>query len=89
MNYSKPYEIWREKRMGCSWQQHEWNKTSILAYPPTWTWKLKAKLKENKLKLKKFKDLNKEWTKNDLIVCVVEILKWSVKLRREKNDNWH
>jgi hypothetical protein len=50
---------------------------------------LKAKLKENKLKLKKFKDLNKEWTKNDLIVCVVEILKWSVKLRREKNDNWH
>ncbi len=30
--------------------------------------------------------LGDHWSKNDLIICVVEILKWSVNLRR-KEDN--
>jgi hypothetical protein len=75
--------------MGCSWQQHEWNKTSILTYPPTWTWELKTKLKENNIKLKKFKDFNKKQTKNDLIVCIIEILKWKVRFTKEMDGNWH
>jgi hypothetical protein len=36
--------------------------------------------------LKEFKMLGDHWSKNDLIICVVEILKWSVNLRR-KEDN--
>jgi hypothetical protein len=48
---------------------------------------LKAGLKENKLELKEFKDLGREWSRNDLIVCAAEILKWSVKLRGEKDGD--
>ncbi len=32
MNYSKPYENILEKRMGHSWQQHEWK---VLPFYPT------------------------------------------------------
>jgi hypothetical protein len=48
---------------------------------------LKAGLKENKLELKEFKELGREWSRNDLIVCAAEILKWSVKLRGEKDGD--
>ncbi len=58
---------------------------------------LKAGLKENKLELKEFKDLGRElkefkdlgreWSRNDLILCAAEILKWSVKLRGEKDGD--
>ncbi|CAM6029717.1 unnamed protein product [Sphagnum balticum] len=48
---------------------------------------LKAGLNENKFELKEFKDLGREWSRNDLIVCAVEILKWSVKLRGEKDGD--
>jgi len=41
---------------------------------------------EVKVDLKEFKVLRDHWSKNDLIICVVEILKWSVNLRR-KEDN--
>jgi hypothetical protein len=41
---------------------------------------------EVKADLKEFKVLGDHWSKNDLIICVVEILKWSVNLRR-KEDN--
>ncbi len=47
----------------------------------------KLELKENKLELKEFKDLGREWSRNDLIVCAAEILKWSVKLRGEKDGD--
>jgi hypothetical protein len=48
---------------------------------------LKAGLNENKFELKEFKDLGREWSSNDLIVCAAEILKWSVKLRGEKDGD--
>ncbi len=41
---------------------------------------------EVKAYLKEFKVLGDHWSKNDLIICVVEILKWNVNLRR-KEDN--
>ncbi len=42
---------------------------------------------EVKVDLKEFKVLGDHWRKNDLIYCVVEILKWSVNVRRmEGND---
>jgi len=42
---------------------------------------------EVKVDLKEFKVLGDHWSKNDLIFCVVEILKWSVNVRRmEGND---
>ncbi len=47
----------------------------------------KLELKETKLELKEFKDLGREWSRNDVIVCAAEILKWSVKLRGENDGD--
>jgi hypothetical protein len=41
---------------------------------------VKADLKESKL-------LGEHWSKNDLIICVAEILKWSVNLRRKEGND--
>jgi hypothetical protein len=39
---------------------------------------------EVKIDLKEFKVLGDHWSKNDLIICVVEILKWSVHCKPKK-----
>jgi hypothetical protein len=40
-----------------------------------------------KIDLKEFKVLGEHWSKNDLIICVAEILKWSVNLRRKDGND--
>jgi hypothetical protein len=48
---------------------------------------LHAMILEVKVDLKEFKVLGHHWSKNDLIICAAEILKWSVNVRRmEGND---
>jgi hypothetical protein len=37
--------------------------------------------------LKEFKVLGHHWSRNELIICVAEILKWSVNLRGEEDDD--
>ncbi len=37
--------------------------------------------------LKEFKVLGHHWSRNDLIICVVEILKWNVNLRGKEGSD--
>jgi hypothetical protein len=42
---------------------------------------------EVKANLKEFKVLGNHWSKNDIIICVAEILKWNVNLRRKEGND--
>jgi len=42
---------------------------------------------EVKTYLKEFKVFGDHWSKNDLIICVAGILKWSVNLRKNEGND--